>query len=377
MYVLFSIIIIIQTFFLLHAQTNECKTDLLGYGWCIAEDKCKLFQMIKNELKTSLICGTQYNENFYCCPKCLADDLPQNRDDDDDDDAQSEERSPRNVGITCGQMLTPRISGGTNTSIVEFPWSVLVEYAKEDGTKGHFCGGTLIASKWVLTAAHCIKDTYAKNLQVTGVRLGEWNTDTNPDCQTDIRGHKDCAPPYVDISVDRVLMHNSFNISLNGVRFDIALLRLSSSVTYTDFIKPICLPLNDSLRSLDFIDYSLIVAGWGHYNSENVMSSILQKATLNVVPHRKCNLQFRKYYITLSKDEICAEGSGIVDTCFGDSGGPLMYEDYGMGKKAQWYLVGITSFGRVSCGTGSLPSIYTRVSEYTNWILDTIKNNLN
>uniref|UniRef100_A0A1B0ADI6 Peptidase S1 domain-containing protein n=1 Tax=Glossina pallidipes TaxID=7398 RepID=A0A1B0ADI6_GLOPL len=370
MYVLF--VVIIQCLFLANGQISECNTDLLGQGWCVAEDKCKLLEMLKNEYKAGLGCGTQHNENLYCCPQCLT-----NLSQITNDPAQTEDRSARETPITCGQMLAPRISGGTKTSIAEFPWSVLIEYVKEDGTKGHFCGGTLIASNWVLTAAHCVKDPYAKNLEVSAVRLGEWDTDTNPDCQVDIRGNKDCAPPYVDISVDRVFPHDSFNMSVNGIRFDVALLRLSSSVTYTDFIRPICLPLNDSLQSLDFVGYSLIIAGWGHYNSENVMSNVLQKATVNVVPHRKCDLQFRKYYIALSKQEICAEGTGIIDTCLGDSGGPLMYEDYGMHKIGQWYLIGITSFGRSSCGTGSLPGIYTRVSEYINWMLNTITNNLN
>lgn len=96
------------------------------------------------------------------------------------------------------------------------------------------------------------------------VRLGEWNNSSPIDCSNE----GDCADPVLDIDIAEILKHEKFvlghhenNKNIN----DIALLRLSSKVTYTDFIRPICIPTSDLMDSyFDGID--LVATGWGKTN---------------------------------------------------------------------------------------------------------------
>lgn len=72
----------------------------------------------------------------------------------------------------------------------------------------------------------------------------------------------------------------------------------------------------------------------------------------------------------ISNDQLCTAGQEGRDTCEGDSGGPLMrfevLEDNGTPR---YYLLGIVSFGPRRCGTADLPGVFTKVSNYVDWIL--------
>lgn len=93
--------------------------------------------------------------------------------------------------------------------------------------------------------------TFAK-----GVRLGEWDQTTDPDCDD-----SNCADPFVDVPVTENITHENFNI--NGKDNDIALLRLAHSIPFTAWISPICLPITQRARNLNYNNYSFVVAGWG------------------------------------------------------------------------------------------------------------------
>lgn len=100
---------------------------------------------------------------------------------------------------------------------------------------------------------------WKKNLfRRASVRLGEWDTNSEEDCD---RG--DCSDAPVDVAVEEVIPHESYNPNSKAQENDIALLRLSQAVAYTDFIKPICLPTSDILRSKNYEGINLEVAGWG------------------------------------------------------------------------------------------------------------------
>lgn len=112
----------------------------------------------------------------------------------------------------------------------------------------------------MLTSASCVSKIKAIFGKIT-VRLGDWDIKTNPDCDTSFISDEICNDPYVDIPVEETILHADFNetAALN----DIALLRLSKYVKYTKFIKPICLPLDSTLRKLDLSGKTLDVVGWG------------------------------------------------------------------------------------------------------------------
>lgn len=99
--------------------------------------------------------------------------------------------------------------------------------------------------------------------KLVSVRLGEWDTTTNVDCDDSYTNEQVCNNPHVDIPVEEKNVHESYQPNSKNQHNDIALLRLSRNVQYSDFIKPICLPLDSSLKNADLSGAALDVAGWG------------------------------------------------------------------------------------------------------------------
>lgn len=83
-----------------------------------------------------------------------------------------------------------------------------------------------------------------------------------------------------------------------------------------------------------------------------------------------CDAAFKPQRIKLTADQLCVGGEEGQDSCRGDSGGPLMYED-----GLVTYVLGIVSFGSSDCGTKNHPGVYTKVVNYLNWIEDTMIEN--
>lgn len=74
---------------------------------------------------------------------------------------------------------------------------------------------------------------------------------------------KDCADPPQDIPVSKIIVHEGYEKKIRNQANDIALLRLSRKAIYSDFVKPICLPAADTLRTKIYDGEKLTVAGWG------------------------------------------------------------------------------------------------------------------
>lgn len=116
--------------------------------------------------------------------------------------------------------------------------------------------------RYVITAAHCISKV-PTTWKLTGVRLGEWDTTTPSDCDDSFTTGPVCSDPYVDVSVEEKIVHEDYEPNSKNQHHDIALLRLSRNVQYTDYIRPVCLPLDSAVRSLTLGKTALEVAGWG------------------------------------------------------------------------------------------------------------------
>lgn len=95
-------------------------------------------------------------------------------------------------------------------------------------------------------------------LKRSSVRLGEYDTKSDNDCV-----EQDCADPVVNVRIAEKIPHESYDPASKNQANDIALLRLERTVTFTDFIKPICLPRSQNLRSADLTGIALSVSGWG------------------------------------------------------------------------------------------------------------------
>ncbi|XP_055545836.1 serine protease easter-like [Wyeomyia smithii] len=267
----------------------------------------------------------------------------------------------------CGIQTSDRIVGGTNTKIDEFPWLALLKYAKPNNIFGFHCGGALINDRYVLTASHCVngKDI-PPTWNLAEVRLGEWDTSTNEDCDG-VGVDADCSPPPVDVVIMQKTPHPEYNPNALEQYHDIALLRLEHRISYTDFVKPICLPKAAELQERSSVGLKLQVAGWGRTATAR-FSNVKQKVGVDGVDLAKCNEVYRQEQVVLRDTQLCAGGLAGKDSCQGDSGGPLMGVTTADSKSPYWYLAGLVSFGPTPCGQQGWPGVYTNAAKYVGWI---------
>ncbi|CAL8093696.1 unnamed protein product [Orchesella dallaii] len=245
-----------------------------------------------------------------------------------------------NTWATCGEkQFDVKIVGGQEAIPHEFPWTVSLW-----GKSGkHICGGALLDNEYVLTASHCISRYTAQDVSKIRLLIGDHNIHSTSDGHHEVR------------SVSRIVKHKRF--SLQTFLNDIALLKLDRPVAFTDRIRPICLP--SGTKDIES-DPQLLVAGWGQTTYKGTSSSVLRKVTVFGVTSKECgNIYNGISPAGITAEMVCAGGQG-VDSCIGDSGGPLIQL-----VKNRYEQVGIVSFGR-ECG--SYPGVYTRVYSFLNWI---------
>lgn len=263
----------------------------------------------------------------------------------------------------CGTGSTNRIYGGNLTKIDEFPWMVLLEYYKPNNRRGFHCGGSLISSRYVLTASHCVNGrAIPADWRLSSVRLGEWDTGTENDCD-----EADCSDPPQDVAIERAITHEQYDPNSRGQYNDIALLRLVRPVAFTDWIKPVCLPTASELRDTSFEGITLEVAGWGKTEG-GVASRYKLKAQVDGVPLSNCNRVYARQSVQLLSSQMCAGGKVGVDSCSGDSGGPLIGYNTANRGRPYFFLAGVVSFGPNPCALQDWPGVYTRVGHYIDWI---------
>ncbi|XP_014641768.1 PREDICTED: plasma kallikrein [Ceratotherium simum simum] len=241
----------------------------------------------------------------------------------------------------CTTKTNPRIVGGINSTWGEWPWQVSLQVKLT--TQSHLCGGSIIGSQWVLTAAHCFDGLSMSSVwRVYGgiLHLSEITKET----------------PFSQIK--EIIIHPNYKIS--EVNHDIALIKLEAPLNYTEFQKPICLPFKDDTNT---IYTHCWVTGWGFTKEKGEIQNTLQKVNIPLVTNEECQERLRDHEIT--NQMICAgHKEGGKDACKGDSGGPLVCK-----HKGTWHLVGITSWGE-GCARREQPGVYTRVAEYIDWILE-------
>jgi len=256
------------------------------------------------------------------------------------------------VSSECGVSRTKtRIVGGTVAAQGAWPWSVILGRQRFGGGFQVMCGGTLIDEDTILTAAHCF-DPIPGGSGINYVRLGDHDISTTSDGATP-----------VDISVGRSIQHPGWNS--NTLDNDIAIVKLSRSVTYSRNIKPACLP--DKYQGQDLASLltspAPVVVGWGSTSTGGGSSNQLRQANVPMVTQQTCSDAYSAITrVTIGDTKICA-GDGTRDTCNGDSGGAMLASHVGN----TWAVVGVTSFG-VDCARPDFPGVYTRVDKYLPWI---------
>ncbi|XP_037273898.1 phenoloxidase-activating factor 2 isoform X3 [Rhipicephalus microplus] len=232
----------------------------------------------------------------------------------------------------------------------EWPWQAAVLKYESEILKFE-CGGTLIASRYVLTVAHCVARFNGADRVPLKVRLGEWDTQSMKEFY-----------PHEDYDVGNIYIHQYFRN--NSLWNDIALLELTRPVTFAPHISPICLPKLEDV----FEGTSCVVTGWGKdaYRTGK-FANIMKEVTVPVIDNPMCQNLLRQTrlgrYFRLHEGFICAGTEDGVDSCKGDGGGPLScYTPDG-----RYHLAGLVAWG-IDCGTPDVPGVYVRVAKYLDWI---------
>ncbi|CAG9827545.1 unnamed protein product [Diabrotica balteata] len=189
-----------------------------------------------------------------------------------------------------------RIVGGNDTTIEKHPWIVSIQFLRV-----HFCGGALVDEETVITAAHCLND-------VSG-RI------------TIVAGTADLTQEGTSVKVQSILIHENYNPDVSLFDYDIAILKLSEKITFSDKIQPINLPVEDTDVPEDT---PVSTAGWGvTEEGGSTTSDILLEINIKIVDRQTCK-ELLQEVGEVTERMICAGYlKGGIDTCQSDSGGPL------------------------------------------------------
>ncbi|XP_044153093.1 trypsin-like [Bufo gargarizans] len=224
-----------------------------------------------------------------------------------------------------------KIVGGYTCSAYSVPYAVSLNSGY------HFCGGTLITSLWVISAAHC----YKASMQV---RLGEHNIFSSEGTEQFINSA-------------RVIRHGSYNS--RTLDNDIMLIKLASPATLNSYVKTVGLPGGCAASGT-----SCLISGWGNTLSSGTnMPSLLQCLNAPILTAAQCS---SAYPGEITTNMICVGYmAGGQDSCQGDSGGPVV---------CNGQLQGIVSWG-YGCALRNYPGVYTKVCNYNSWISSTMAAN--
>ncbi|XP_068629807.1 collagenase-like [Battus philenor] len=234
-----------------------------------------------------------------------------------------------------------RIVGGSITDISHVPYQTGLVIAMNGGGSS-LCGGVLISTIRVVTAAHC-------------------HTDGNMSARsfTVVLGSNTVFSGGVRITTSDIAPHPQWNPRL--AENDIAVIRMRP-VSTSNVIQPIELPSGPELNNR-FVDYLGLASGYGRTanNAAIPANQRLSSVNLPILSDNTCRPIFGTWY---HNTNICTSGAGGRGTCQGDSGGPLVVHSFG-----RRILVGIVSYGHSSGCSGGFPAVYARVTSYVNWIV--------
>nr|AAA40124.1 acrosin [Mus musculus] len=252
-----------------------------------------------------------------------------------------------------------RIVSGQSAHVGAWPWMVSLQiFTSHNSRRYHACGGSLLNSHWVLTAAHCFdnkKKVYDWRL-VFGAQEIEYGR------------NKPVKEPQEERYVQKIVIHEKYNVVTEGN--DIALLKVTPPVTCGNFIGPCCLP---HFKAGPPRNTPHLLRDWVgiHKREAPRPSPVLMEARVDLIDLDLCN-STQWYNGRVTSTNVCAGyPEGKIDTCQGDSGGPLMCRD-----NARQPLCGRGDheLGGRLC-RAKRPGVYTATWDYLDWIASKIGPN--
>jgi len=233
---------------------------------------------------------------------------------------------------------TTMIVGGQEATPNSWPWQLSLQYRGS-----HTCGGSIWNDEYIITAAHCVSSFFMSNPANWEVHAGKHDISKTESTQQVFK-------------VSRIIAHEGYS-SLSQAD-DIALMKIQGSFTWTDAVKPAGSP---GTNPGSMVGEEAYVTGWGTTSEGGSIPDKLMEVDVPIISNSDCQTRYSQE--TITSKQICAGyTAGGKDSCQGDSGGPLVAKSGG-----KWIQLGVVSYG-YGCARPFRPGVYTRVSEYINWI---------
>ncbi|XP_039344951.1 mannan-binding lectin serine protease 1 isoform X2 [Mauremys reevesii] len=243
-----------------------------------------------------------------------------------------------------------RISSGRYTQRGISPWIAMLHRRGQP-----FCGGSLLGTKWIVTAAHCLhqelepENPVFRSSDVLSpssfkIILGKHQTLKQDDTEQQLQPKN-------------VIIHPSYRAAT--LQYDIGLVELSEQAVLNDYVMPICFPDGSHHK-----DAMVIVSGWGKEFLQKRPEALME-IEIPLTDHALCQEAYARLQRKVTDDMICAgEQEGGKDACSGDSGGPMVTLS---NQNNHWQLIGTVSWGD-GCGQNDRYGVYSSVSKSLAWI---------
>lgn len=192
--------------------------------------------------------------------------------------------------------LNTRIVGGKDATLGQFPYQATL---REKGYHYHFCSGSILSSRFLLTAAHCTHGWFTDEIYAA---VGTLHSSIYSSIEDG-----------VVVQLEKFIEHEDFNVATQ--MNDISLIRTVEDILFTDVIQPIALPIQNLA---DDKNINVTISGWG-MTSMSTVKSTLQYALVRTISNEICKNELKKFF-EIQETNICTFQSNKIGLCFGDSG---------------------------------------------------------